>query len=89
MPRSGARLAFESRDQLALRLRPDPWHLAQPALLRRLAQLLEGSHAEHPADLEHPLDRHAEEARKPGQLRGDLLLELPQLLDLAGLDELL
>ena len=44
--------------------------------------------SEHAPDLEHPLDRDAEEAAEPGQLRRDLALELLQLGDLAGLDEL-
>ena len=85
----GARLALERGLQLALGLRPDPGHLSQPALARRLAQLLEVADSEHAPDLEHPLDRDAEEAAEPGQLRRDLPLELPQLGDLAGLDELL
>ena len=84
----GLRLPRQRRKQLPLRLRPDPGHLAEPSLAGGVAQLLEGAHAEHPADLEHPLDRDAEEAAEPGQLRRDLALELPQFRDLAGLDEL-
>jgi hypothetical protein len=84
----GARLALERGLELALGLRPDPGHLSQPALARRLSQLLEVADSEHAPDLEHPLDRDSQEAAEPGELRRDFL-ELPQLGDLAGLDELL
>jgi hypothetical protein len=77
-----------SRSQLALGLRPDPRHLLQPSAVSRLAQLRERADAEHPPDLEHALDRDAQEACEAGELRRDLALELPQLGDLAGLDQL-
>ena len=54
----------------------------------RLAELRERAHAERAADLEHPLARDAEEPPEPDELRRDLALELVQLGDLAGLDEL-
>ena len=83
-----ARLPRQRLEQLPLRLRPDPRHLPKAALARCLAQLLECPHAEHSPDLEHPLDRDAEEAAEPRQLGRDVALELLQLRDLAGLDEL-
>ena len=64
-------------------------HLLQAPGLGRLPQLSERAHAEHPADLQHPLDRDAEEAPEPGELGRHLALELLQLCDLARLDELL
>ena len=82
-------LARQSGAQLALRLRPDARHLLQAPGLGRLPQLSERAHAEHSADLQHPLDRDAEEAPEPGELGRHLALELLQLCDLARLDELL
>ena len=84
----GLWLSRQRRAQLALGLGPDPRHLLQPSGLGRLAQLRERADAEHAADLEHALDRDAEEAPEPGELRRDLALELLQLGDLAGLDQL-
>ena len=78
----------QRRPQLALGLGPDPRHLLQSSGLGRLAELRERADAEHASDLEHALDRDAEEAPEPGQLRRDLALELLQLGDLAGLDQL-
>ena len=80
-------LSRQRRTQLALRLRPDPRHLLQPSRVSCLAQLRKRAHAEHASDLEHPLDRDAEEPSEPGQLRRDLALELLQLGDLTGLDQ--
>ena len=84
----GLRFSRQRRAQLALGLGPDPRHLLQPSGLGRLAQLRERADAEHASDLEHALDRDAEEAPEPGELRRDLALELLQLGDLAGLDQL-
>ena len=84
----GLWLLRQRRPQLALGLGPDPRHLLQSSGLGRLAQLRERADAEHASDLEHALDRDAEEAPEPGELRRDLALELLQLGDLAGLDQL-
>ena len=81
-------LARKCGPELALGLRPDAGHLLEPARGRRLPQLVECADAEHAADLEHPPDGDAEEAPEPGELRRDLALELLQLRDLAGFDQL-
>ena len=81
-PGGNAGLRLELREQLALGLGPDPWHLAQPALPGGRAQLLEVAHSEDAADLEHPLDGDAEEPSQPCELGRDVALELAQLGDL-------
>jgi hypothetical protein len=86
--RGGTQLPRQCGAQLALGLGPDPRHLLKASGVGRLAQLRERADPEHPPDLKHPLDRDAEEAPEPGQLRRDLALELLQLGDLARLDQL-
>ena len=81
-------LAGERFEQLRLALRPDPRHAAQPPGRRRLAQLAGRPHAERPRDLERARGAQAEVAAEADQLGRELALELRQLGDLAGLDQL-
>ena len=70
------------------RLRPDPRHAVEPPCRRRLAQLRQRPDPERMAELAHPLRRDAEQRRDADELRQRLRLQLVQLGDPAGLDEL-
>ena len=67
---------------------PDARHGPQPARRAAVAELVRGRDAERAADLDHPLRRDPEEAAEPDELGLHLALELVELRDLAGLDEL-
>src|SRR5205823_14364238 len=71
-----------------LHLRPDPAHLAQPSLGGRGAQLVRRPDPELSPDLDGSARADAEQPAERGELQRDVLLELAQLGDLAGLDEL-
>ena len=72
----------------ASRLRPDPRHGPQPPGRRRLAQLVGRADAERPRDLDRALRAQPEVAAEADEVGRELALELRQLGDLAGLDEL-
>ena len=78
----------ESREQLRLRLRPDPGHLPQPPFRGGRAELVHGPHAERAPDLDRALWAEPEQPTEPDELRRDLALELVQLRDPSRLDEL-
>ena len=70
------------------RLRADPGHGLEPAGCRRFTQLRERAHPERVSQLPHPLGREPEQAAHADELGHRLGLELAQLGQLAGLDEL-
>ena len=75
-------------DELPLGLRPDARHLAQAPLLGRFAELVQRRDPERPADLDAALGAHTEQPPEPDQVRRQLALQVGELLDVAGLDEL-
>ncbi len=82
------RVAVQALEDLPLRVRADPRNLLQAPLAGRGAELLDGPHAEHAPDLEHPLRGDTEEPTEADELRPDVPLELVQLRDRPGLHEL-
>ena len=90
-PAARARRPFlpEPGDDLRLGLRPDAGHAGEPAGRHRLPKALDRPHVERSPDLRHPLRPQPEQPSQPDELRSDLLLELLQLVQRAGLDELL
>ena len=70
------------------RLRPDSRDAVEPSLRRSLAQLRQRPDPERMPELAHPLRRDAEQRSHADELRQRLRLELVQLGDAAGLDEL-
>ena len=74
---------------LRLDLRPDPGHGPQPPGRGRLAELLRGADAERPRDLDRALRGQPQVAAEPDQAGRQLALELGELRDLAGLQQLL
>ena len=81
-------LLLEPLQEALLGRRSDAAHLLQPPLASRGPQLVDGAHAEHPSDLEHPLRGDAQEAPQAHELRLDFSLELVQLRDRPGFDQL-
>ena len=81
-------LALERRHDPALGLRPDPGHAPEPPRRDRVPELGGRRHAQRAPDLDRPLRREPEEPPEPDELRRRLALELPQLRDLARLDQL-
>src|SRR5581483_7804406 len=81
--------AVERREQLRLLLRPDARHLAQPAGRGGLAELRRGPYSERARDLHRLPCADPEIASEPDEIGLHLALELLELGDLAGLDELL
>src|SRR5260221_694335 len=71
-----------------LGLRPDPVHLAQPAGVRRAPKLLGGTDVERAADLDRPLRPDPDQPAERRQLQRGGLLQLAELPELAGLDQL-
>ena len=89
-PRIGAGRGCSSRAEKGpLGLRADPGHLAEPACASRVAQLVRGADAEHTRELGHPRRAHPDEAAEAHELRLHLALELLELGDPSGLDQLL
>jgi hypothetical protein len=82
------KLAVEPLEQPTLGLRPDARDGGQPPFARSLAELVCCRHAERSADLDHALRPDPEEAPEPDQLGLHLALELVELRDAPGLDEL-
>ena len=87
-PRPRLALAIERLQEPRLGLRPDARHGPQPACGRRLAELVGGADPERPSELHRALRAEPEVAAEADEIRGHLALELRQLGDLAGLDEL-
>ena len=88
MPRPD--LAAQTREPLAdpgSRLRADPWN-ALEAIRFDGSQLLQRPHVERRAELAHSLRREPEQPADRDELGHHLRLELAQLRQLAGLDEL-
>ena len=82
-----SRLRQAGADPLG-RLRPDARHLRQPAVSRRLAQACDRANVERRAELPHPLRREPEQPADADELGHGLVLELAELGELAGRDEL-
>ena len=87
-PAAPRALAREAREDLSLGLGPDPFDVAQAARFRRGAQLVRGADAELAAERDHPLRPEADEPAERDELRLDLALELFELGEATGLDEL-
>ncbi len=87
-PRLGLRVAGELITQLGLDLRPDPGDIAQLAGRGRLAQLVCRADVQRPRNLHRALRAQPEVAAESDQIGRQLALELLQLGDLPGLDEL-
>ena len=88
LPLLRAALVLEPVEQAPLRLRPDPGDRRQASGTRGFAELVGRRDAERAADLHHALGPDAEEAAKPDQLRLHVALELLQLRNPPGFDEL-
>ncbi len=86
--RAGRPFLPEPGDDLGLGLRPDAGHVGEPAGRDGLPKALDRPHVERTPDLRHALRPQPEEPSQPDELRSDLLLELLQLVQGAGLDEL-
>ena len=82
------RVAGERVEELRLELRADAGHAAQPPGGRRLAQLLGGPDVERLRDLDRAPRGQPEVAAEPDQPGRQLALELGELRDVAGLDQL-
>ena len=76
-------------EHLPLGGRADPGHVVQPARERGCAELVRRAHVERGADLEHALRAEPDQPAEADQLRPQLALQLVELRDPAGLDELL
>ena len=87
-PRPCAAELREPRVDPCRRLRPDSWDAVEPSLRRNVAQLRQRPDPERMPELTHPLCGHAEQRSHADQLWQRLRLELVQLGDAAGLDEL-
>jgi hypothetical protein len=89
-PGARARLwvAGERGHEPRLGLRADAGDVGQAARGGGLAQLVGRAHLERAGDLQRPPRGQAEVAAEPDQLRRQLALELGELRDPAGLDEL-
>ena len=87
-PRRLRALARESREDLSLGLRADPFHVAQAACFCGGAQLVGRADAERAPERDHALRSEADEPAERNELRLDLALELLELGDATGLDEL-
>jgi hypothetical protein len=85
---SRSRLLEPGEDAL-LRLRADAGSGSQAPCARRLAKLIRRLRAERARDLDRPLRLQAEQAAEADELRLDLALQLVELCDRPGLDELL
>ena len=70
------------------RLRPDPRRGREPVLRRGLPQLRQRRDPERVPELAHPLRRDAEQRGDADELRERLRLQLVQLCDAPGLDQL-
>jgi hypothetical protein len=81
-------LAFESGEQALLRLRADAGHSLKSSLACGGTELVGARHAERAPDLDHPLRCDAKEASQPNELGLYLALELVELRDVSGLDQL-
>ena len=81
-------LAGQRIEQPLLDLRPDARHRAQPPGRRRLAQFVPRAYVQGAGDLERALGAEPEVEAEPDQVGPQLTLELGQLGDLAGLDQL-
>ena len=88
LPRSRLGFAGEGVDEQRLGLRTDSRHRPQPALGGRLAQLVGGADVQGPSELDRAPGAESEVAPEADEIRRELALELLQLADLAGLDEL-
>ena len=86
--RARLRLPRERFEQLGLDLRADAGHGRQAPGRCRLAELLRGAHAERAGDLDRPLGPEPEIATEPDEAGRQLALELGELRDVAGLDQL-
>ena len=87
--RGAARTSASARGDLRLGRRPDSRHGAQPPGRRSLPELVGRADAERAPEVDHPLRPEADEAAEPDQLRLHLVLQLVDLGQPAGLDELL
>ena len=86
--RRAGQILCKRRPKLLLGLRPDSRHLAKPPLRGRLAQLVERADAERLRDVHRALGAQPEQPPDADEIGGDSLLELLQLVQVAGLDEL-
>ena len=80
--------AGNRRAQLRLLLRSDSRNFLEPSSVRRRPQLVERPDAQRLADLHRLLRAQAEHPADADEVGRDALLELLQLVQLAGLDEL-
>ena len=80
--------ALEPRQHALLGLRPDARHVPEPSLARGPAELVGRAHVERAPELDHPLRPDPEEAAEADELRPHLAVQLVQLRDPAGLDQL-
>src|SRR5206468_11863940 len=81
-------LARQAGEDLPLGHGADAGDLLEPSLRRCRAQVVGGPDAERPAERDHPLRAEADEAPQRDELRLDLALELLELGETAGGDEL-
>ena len=84
-----AALLLERVQHSPLRLRADAGNGGQASFTCRCTELVRGRDAEGSTDLHHPLRPDAQVAPEPDELWLHLSLELVQLRDASGLDELL
>jgi hypothetical protein len=87
IPRRGREVG-QTRLDPRRRLGADPRDRGERACRSGLAQLRERPDPEGVAQLAHPLRRQAEQPRDADELREGLRLQLAQLRELPGLDEL-
>lgn len=87
-PRTCAPGCHETGPDLLRCLRSDACHLRQPTRLRSLPQTTDRSNVQRLPELPHPLRREAEQTADADELRQRLCLELAQLRELTGLDQL-
>ena len=87
-PRPQIGFTVEGLEQPRLGLRPDARHAAQPPGGGGLSKLVGIAHSERPRELHRATRAEPEIAPKPNEVGRQLALQLGQLGDLAGLDEL-
>ena len=88
LPRPRLLGAGERLEQARLRAGPDAARGLQAAGERRVAELARRPHLERTSDLQRPLRGQSQVATEADEVRSELALELGQLGDRAGLDEL-
>ena len=86
--RAGFGLTGQRRHQLRLGLRADAGHVAQTAGSGRLPQLACGADLEGAGDVDDALGTQPEVAAQTDEVRHEVALELGELRDLSGGDEL-